>query len=104
MARHYRAMYQSGLWKQTRLHHLACHPLCEDCERRGLIVSATVVNHRVPHKGDWGLFSDPGNLQSLCKPCHDGAVQRQERLGLQFDLGTGADGMPSDPAHPFYRA
>src|SRR6266852_4883617 len=32
---------------------------------------ATLVDHIVPHKGDYQLFWDPDNHQPGCKPCHD---------------------------------
>ncbi|MFG1256325.1 HNH endonuclease signature motif containing protein [Xanthobacter flavus] len=38
-----------------------------------------VCDHVRPHRGDPALFWDEGNLQTLCKPCHDGAKQSAER-------------------------
>ena len=38
---------------------------------------ATVVDHIVPHRGDWARFIDRSNLQSLCKPCHDAKTARE---------------------------
>ena len=38
--------------------------------RRGLRTPATDVDHIRDHKGDWGLFTDRENLQSLCHSCH----------------------------------
>jgi 5-methylcytosine-specific restriction enzyme A len=32
---------------------------------------ATVVDHKVPHKGDAGLMWDQGNWQSLCATHHN---------------------------------
>lgn len=51
--------------------YLAQHPLCVRCEQRGRIESATVVDHKVPHRGDPALMWDEQNWQALCKPCHD---------------------------------
>lgn len=58
-------------WQRARLLHLAEHPLCVSCESRGQVTEATVVDHRIPHRGDPGLFWDHDNWQSLCKECHD---------------------------------
>lgn len=58
-------------WQKARAAYLAEHPLCVDCQARGLIRSATVVDHVVPHKGDQAIFWDVGNWQGLCTPCHD---------------------------------
>jgi 5-methylcytosine-specific restriction protein A len=38
-----------------------------------------VADHTLAHKGDEALFWDEGNLQCLCKPCHDRDKQRDER-------------------------
>ena len=32
---------------------------------------ATVVDHIKPHLGDYGLFWESDNHQSMCKTCHD---------------------------------
>lgn len=48
----------------------AAHPLCAECEARGLDVPGTVVDHVVPHRGDWTLYSDEDNWQRLCDACH----------------------------------
>jgi 5-methylcytosine-specific restriction endonuclease McrA len=85
-------------WSKARTRYLAAHPLCVRCEARGHVAQANVVDHIVPHKGDLKLFWDPNNWQSLCKPCHDGAKQQEERLGYSTEVGT--DGWPTDPRHP----
>jgi 5-methylcytosine-specific restriction protein A len=36
-----------------------------------MIRQATVVDHKIPHKGDMKLFWDRSNWQSLCKCHHD---------------------------------
>lgn len=66
-------------WQQARERHLRANPLCCYCERKGDITRATVVDHKVPHKGSEALFWDETNWQSLCKPCHDGEKAREER-------------------------
>jgi len=62
----------------------------------------TVVNHRRPHRGDWALFIDPRNHESVCKPCHDSAIQREEKRGLSC-VGVDVTGRPTDPSHPWNR-
>jgi len=56
---------------------LARHPLCAEHEGRGRKVAAVLVDHIVPHCGDYGLFWDEDNWQSLCKPCHDRKTARE---------------------------
>ena len=58
-------------WRKYRLMYLREHPLCVMCEAEGKIVSATVVDHIIPHKGDMNLFWDTNNHQALCKRHHD---------------------------------
>jgi 5-methylcytosine-specific restriction protein A len=62
-------------WSAAREGFLAKHPKCVDPFRlHGPTVDASVVDHIVPHKGDFssgGLFWDRHNWQPLCKSCHD---------------------------------
>jgi len=77
---------------------LQLHPLCVRCQAEGVMITATVVNHRVPHRGDWTLFSE-GELESVCKPHHDQTIQREEHHGYSDRVDE--DGYPVDPQHPF---
>jgi 5-methylcytosine-specific restriction protein A len=58
-------------WRKAREIYLARHPLCVNCKNKKLIVSASVVDHIKPHKGDDTLMWDEDNWQPLCKKCHD---------------------------------
>lgn len=93
----YRKLYSTVAWKAKRLTQLTAYPLCRLCEASALVVGAVIADHIEPHKGDLHLFWN-GELQSLCKRCHDSAKQRQERGG--FDSATDIYGYPIDPAHP----
>lgn len=93
----YRKLYKLAAWKHARTGQLQRQPLCELCAERHRTVAATVVNHRLPHKGDMGLFLDPANLQSACAPCHDGPIQSYERTGRM--RGCDANGVPLDGGH-----
>lgn len=61
----------STRWRKARLAFLAHHPLCAECEREGRITGATVVDHIIPHRGDYALFWNRENWQPLCKQHHD---------------------------------
>lgn len=83
MPMHYRraaqAWYNSSRWKQRRASQLAESPLCEYClARENRVTPATIADHKIPHRGDAGLFWD-GELQSLCKRHHDSDKQQEER-------------------------
>ena len=103
-AQAYRKLYSLPLWRGEhglRAKQLHKQPLCERCLKRGKVVRATVANHKTPHKGDLALFCDATNLESSCAPCHDGAIQSEEKLG--YSKAIGADGWPSDERHPANR-
>jgi 5-methylcytosine-specific restriction endonuclease McrA len=69
-------------WQKARAAYLAEHPLCVYCEREGKVTAATVVDHKIPHRGDQELFWDEKNWQSLCKPCHDVVKRLEEERGV----------------------
>lgn len=94
-AKEYRRLYKTPRWQALRM----------ECLREALFkctmcgaVKATVADHVEPHKGDEAKFFDRNNLQALCKPCHDGAKQSEERRG--YSAKVGIDGWPVDPRHP----
>jgi len=55
-------------WKRIRDRYIKAHPLCEECEKQGLIVPAEEVHHILPVSK--GGTNDFDNLLSLCKRCH----------------------------------
>lgn len=85
-------------WQKLRAEHLAKHPHCVYCLRdlgmshlspvdvvlqcaeRGIAEPVgTIGDHITPHQGDDRLRLDPANVQTLCKPHHDGEKARAER-------------------------
>ena len=77
-AKPWRSFYGTPEWREIKAAQKAKQPLCERHLKRGEIVAMQVVNHKVRHRGDWALFL-AGPFESLCKACHDGEVQREER-------------------------
>lgn len=75
-------------WQQARAAFLREHPLCCFCQRAGLVVSATVVDHITAHEGDQSLFWNRSNWQALCATCHSGEKQRQEAAAVAQLMGT----------------
>lgn len=84
-------------WQRARALFLHRHPFCVMCSKQGNLTVATVVDHRVAHRGDLRMFWDQSNWQSLCKGHHDGAKQREERRG--YVVGCDINGVPIDPKH-----
>ena len=77
--RPWRHLYDTARWKRLRIQQLTVEPLCRFCIEVEDVTAATVVDHRLAHKGDLDLFYDPHNLQSLCAPCHDRTKREMER-------------------------
>lgn len=94
----WRAWYKAPAWRRIRRNQFKAEPNCRFCAELGRIRAATIVDHVRPHRGNWLAFW-AGPFQSLCKDCHDGRKQREERDG--FSRRVGEDGWPSDPLHPF---
>ncbi|MCA2012409.1 HNH endonuclease [Cereibacter sphaeroides] len=96
----WRRWYKTARWQALRWQALIAddftcrlcrweHPLAMQCRElkalgRADLMSGRapdlVADHIEPHRGATELFWDPGNLQCLCKPCHDKHKQRAEAL------------------------
>lgn len=93
-------------WQKARTGFLAKpeNAFCVMCAAAGHTELATVVNHRIPHRGDQTLFWDKANWEPICGPHHDQVVQSREKGGDKAILsGVGRDGRPTDAAHPWNR-
>ena len=82
----WRKWYNTARWRALRLVVFARD--LYTCQRPGCgfttaDASQMVADHREPHRGDEQLFWDQGNLQTLCKPCHDRWKQRAERAAMR---------------------
>ncbi|TWI29726.1 HNH endonuclease [Paracoccus sulfuroxidans] len=75
----WRKWYKLQRWRDLRWQVLVDAMFtCARCQRVGAGPDL-VADHKEPHRGDADLFWDRRNLQCLCKPCHDGEKQREER-------------------------
>lgn len=78
----WRKWYATTRWRKLRMAILTRDLFtCQrpECGRTIADTSQLVADHKVPHRGDEALFWDEGNLQTLCRACHDGVKQREER-------------------------
>ena len=66
-ARH--EFYSSTQWRRMRERYRRLHPLCEECQRQGIVTAAELVHHKV-EIADGGAPLDSDNLESLCWSCH----------------------------------
>lgn len=65
-------------WRKARRTYLIDHPFCAECGREGKVAAASVVDHRIPHRGDYAAFWDEDNWQSLCKTHHDSKTAKED--------------------------
>ena len=89
-------------WQQFRLGKLRRNPLCAWCLEMGKTVAATDVHHIKPLRDRPDLKLSDANTVALCKGCHDGPAQHEEKTGHR--RGCGVDGMPLDANHPWKQA
>lgn len=82
----YHGWYMLPIWTdRLRPAQLLREPCCRECARQyppsdpRHRTPATVVDHIVPHCGDWDVFTDPDDLQSLCKRHHDIKTAQEQR-------------------------
>ena len=69
------------------------HYLCQPCREAGRVTPAKAVDHIKP-KAEGGT-DDPGNLQSICLPCHsDKTIHDQGKNPRLKRRAFGADGWP----------
>lgn len=59
-------------WSRLSKAYLGKHPLCEDCESRGVLTPAVLVHHIIPLR-EGGARLDANNLAALCRKCHEEA-------------------------------
>ena len=79
----WRKWYRTARWRKLRAQVLL--DAMYTCERCGTLegdTSRLVADHKTPHRGREELFWDRNNLACICKSCHDGAKQREERATL----------------------
>lgn len=79
-------IYNSREWRELRIQKLRANPLCEVCEREGIVTAARCVYHVVPIETartkdemrrlaiDCGLQG----LKSLCLACH-AKIHKEQR-------------------------
>ena len=72
--------YKTSIWQEKRLRQLKREPICRECRNVGIYTKATEADHIKPHKGDWSLFIDESNLQSLCKRCHSQKTAKENSI------------------------
>ncbi|RUT88129.1 MULTISPECIES: HNH endonuclease [unclassified Mesorhizobium] len=71
--------YNSARWKKLRMSVLVRDRFtCQRCKLVEPDTSKLVADHIIPHRNDPVKFWD-GKLQCLCRNCHSGAKQAEEK-------------------------
>ena len=63
-------LYNRKIWATLSQQVLQEDGACVICRQLGKISATEEIDHVIPHKGDFDLFTDIDNLWGLCKPCH----------------------------------
>jgi 5-methylcytosine-specific restriction protein A len=77
--------YQRGYnkrWQAYRLEFLKDNPYCVECLKFDIHTAANEVDHIIPFKGDYDLFWNYNNHQSLCKICHSKKTRKEINKGI----------------------
>ena len=81
-------MYLTSEWiDDLRPTQLLQEPFCRECAKLGRRTRATEVDHVQPHRGDWTVFTDRSNLQSLCHSCHSAKTMAESRAKSRGQSG-----------------
>lgn len=96
-------------WGEVRVEQLRKHPLCQMCEKEGIITAAVDVHHirpveSFPREAMEAACYNPDNLISLCIPCHVRVHKEMLRshVGQMRDLpNIPHDEQPATPVTDF---
>jgi len=69
-------------WRRASRLYLKKNPLCAECLKGGKVIPAEVVDHIVPHRGDYKLFWDESNWQGLCITHHNRKINKEKNNNL----------------------
>ena len=62
--------YHSKAWRKVRAAVIKAEPLCRECNGKGMLTAAQVVDHITPMR-QGGEALEINNLQPLCNACHN---------------------------------
>ncbi|WP_017732726.1 HNH endonuclease [Nafulsella turpanensis] len=74
--------YSSAAWQKVRVMKLQHNPLCEECERQGILNPGNEIDHIISITIRWDLRLSWDNLQTLCKPCHSRKTMEENKEAM----------------------
>lgn len=72
-------LYGSSRWQKFRDAIKRRRPLCEPCAAKGLTVVGEIVHHLVDPREDMTMAFSPGNVQVVCRACHNAIHKTRPR-------------------------
>lgn len=70
-------------WDRRTVGYRKRNPICVECDRDDRVVTADVIDHKIPVALAPELRLDPRNWWSLCHECHNGFKRRMERFAIE---------------------
>ena len=64
-------------YRRMRTLFMRTGPLCALCMANGAVTPARELDHILPCGNNAARFWDPGNLQALCRECHETKTARE---------------------------
>lgn len=92
------AFYKSRSWRSLRNYKIQLNPLCEICERKGLVEPGKEIDHIVAIR-DGGERLGLQNLQTLCRSCHSSKsakereARKHKKILLKNKMGRSASNL-----------
>ena len=83
--------YNSTEWRKLRAKKFSMTPLCEACEKLGLVVVGTQIDH-IQSISTGGAPLCLSNLQTLCYSCHgrkSAKEQKAEKMNISLTFERG---------------
>lgn len=66
-------------WRKASLAYRKLHPLCLNCELRGLVKRSRLVDHIIPIACCRAMRMEPGNWVAYCYACHTYKTAREPK-------------------------
>ena len=75
----HKRLYNQRRWQRASKEYRKANPLCVPCLNAGRTTAASQVDHVRPHDGNYELFWDVENWQSICSKCHGEKTRSEGR-------------------------
>ena len=105
------SMYSKSEYRKLRDWYYQCHPICEDCQRIGLLTPSKDIHHvmspydpNISPAESYRRLMDENNLVSLCRyhhnlrhgNCKKDEIDEFEKALADFNANNDADIMPDN--------